>query len=377
MKKKPGITPYLKEQETEGKFIKQSPGRKHALLPAQINYSVQNIRDLTDPRSVVIINEELRRLRIPIGEKDKEEKIISGGGGGAGGGGGIPTQPNLPETTPTTTEGGDTTKTDSQKIGIWSLTNFDDMVLVGRPRVVQGLNFEKGEFRPTKEILKQTIDFILRPDTLDPQYSTINNAQLTHIQAKSLIQLSKLRWLLYNFQKSVQVTDKLFVYDDDVDNVSQNSHNAEVDVVTLVNDEWFPGYYKYYGTNVDGRKGWYPLGGIFGVIEKEFAFREVNQRKGIKYRLKIGELPGLSILERIMLIVTEDPQIDVVISVGDEDLYANVAEEQSYSRYENIYYVFKPFENIYVNSINLYIYFDKICNLGRGKILGFYRIKGG
>lgn len=159
MRRKPQDIPQLKPHD-EAEQDNLPHRKKRGVIPHQDRFSVQNIKDLTTPRGISMLNEELRRLRPDKPYEEEPEQLPSGGGAGGGG-------VRRPDTQP---DGGDGGGDGGPK---WALTVKHNDVIRGVPKEIQGLNFKD----------RRIINTVLMPIVFDLKAQALEQALIEGIES--------------------------------------------------------------------------------------------------------------------------------------------------------------------------------------------------
>lgn len=144
MRRKPKDIPQLKPHD-KPKKPEQPSVRRRGLIPSQDRFSVQNIKDVTTPQGVAMLNEELRRLRP---DKPPEPSVEDRVGVGEV----QKISPTLPDTSASATK--------------WALTVKHNTTIQGVPKEIQGLDFRDRDIFRSKLL---PVIFRIKAETLEQQ----------------------------------------------------------------------------------------------------------------------------------------------------------------------------------------------------------------
>ena len=132
--------------------------RKPVIEPKQRKISVQDVRDVTTPQGVAMLNDELKRIQLGLEETKKEEKVTT------------PAAVNLITEEPKAKK----KKEDTDKPPTeWALTVRGNSILVPPSKLVQVLNF----------IDTDTVSFTLRNKRAGSNDTTVENGRVVEIKA--------------------------------------------------------------------------------------------------------------------------------------------------------------------------------------------------
>ena len=338
----------------------------------QSKISVQNIFDIGSKAGTSMQNEEMRRLQFSLE--------------GAVGAVPLPSQIDQRNPTPTVGDGGvGPGDGDGDLAKEWALTIFQKQMaspkasantfqepenIVFKKKRMQGLLFEdQQDFEEyALGIFSVPIVWTIDSENLAADCKTVGDATRAVIKAYAQVPT-------YTFAANVRgeksIARKIFTYNRrNLNTGEKETHNYTE--LTFVNDiEVAPPDY-YYGTSVDGIKGWFPLpsggGSTAGVLELEFTFAEIAAGSAF-----IGELPaGVTIQKSTIEVTTafdNNVNFNIGIAVANGIVmaasFSNASYIDKYSHDPDLKFATLEDINIYQSG--------GVATVGEAKIIIFYQ----
>lgn len=240
--------PIIPSLSTAAKIkLPTATNKRRPLVPSQTTLSVQDVSDYSTPAGAAMANEEMRRLRMgieslqkavenPSGETDKQ-----------------PIKQPIKQTPGTNVVDPDA---DDQEHEIykWALTLKSNGIAVDDPKVVQAINFvlRKVNYSDKGPAINIPVLFTLTKEFLENEYKTQNDAVQIKVIAEAVTHYIDWVYLRDQTSNSITVTANDII----TFGVFKGLHRR---TIALVNDEEFPEWLSYYGTDIYSQKGWHKL----------------------------------------------------------------------------------------------------------------------